>query len=182
MPKNDNPKNVAPPAGLSTEVVTQTKDWEEEQISFPPFWKPEWNPDTKSGNAFFGMPVEFDDRDPDFPRYVMQTESVITCEKGDKANREVVQVQKGEFFTLSAYAALPLDRFIGMRVLVEVVGQRDVGQPQPMYVFKLKVSPADKAQLAEHRKARAAQAMQAFRESRAIRSADATKALPAASA
>ena len=102
------------------------------------------------------------------------------CERGDKHNKEEVLVQKGEFFTLSAYAGLPLDRYIGFAVFVQVKGQRDVGQPQPMWEFTLKISPEDRKVFVEERKQRIAAAMQRYRENRKLGLTPKAAALPPA--
>lgn len=146
------------------DALPEFKDFEEEQLAFPPYWE------AGEGKWFYAMIVACDDRDKNFVRYVAQAEMPLECAKGAKkgksANYEKIVVQKGEFFTLSAYAGLPLDRYIGIRVLVKTKGQRDVGQPQPMWDFSLKVSPEDKKILLEERKAIASRAMREFREGR----------------
>jgi len=139
-------------------------NFEEEQLAFPPYWE------AGEGKWFYGMVVALDDRDPQFQRYVLQAEMPVTCAQGKKKGRDgdyhEVQVGKDEFFTLSCYGGLPLDRYIGYRVLVKCTGTRDVGQPQPMYTFSLKVSPEDKKLLMVERKQNAAVAMAKFREGR----------------
>jgi hypothetical protein len=152
--------------GLPSDLETETANYQSEQISFPPYWKPE------VGKIFLALVLSLDDRDPDFHRYVLQTMHPLPCERGDKHNKEDVIVDKDDFFTTSVYAGLPLDRYIGFKVLVKVTGTRDVGQPQDMFVFDLKLSPQDKNLLSEERRARAAKAIAAYRESRKLAAAN----------
>lgn len=148
------------------EALAEFKDFEEEQISFPPYWEAD------EGKWFYAIPVMLDDRDKNFVRYVCQALMPMTCAQGSKKGKEAdykpIKVEKDEYFTLSAYGGLPLERYIGVKVLVKCTGQRDVGQPQPMWTFKLKVSPEDKKLLTEDRKKLAAVAIQRFRESRQL--------------
>jgi hypothetical protein len=155
---------------IPAELQEEISSYQSEQISFPPYWKPE------VGKKFVALVVTLDDRDEKFMRYVLQSCHPIPCEKGDKHNKEDVLVPKDEFFTMSVYAGLPLDRYIGFKVYVQVTGTRDVGQPQDMFVFDLKLSPADKALLSEERRARAAKAIAAYRETRRLEALNGTPA------
>lgn len=143
------------------EAMPEFKDFVEEQIELPPYWNPE------EGKWWYGMPITVDDADPEFVRYVVQAEKDIVCMRGKKNEQEEVLVKAGEFFTLSAYAGLPLHRYIGTRVLIRVKGTRDVGRPQEMWTFSLHVDPKDKAKLMEARRADAQDAIRRFRETRA---------------
>lgn len=159
-----NKKNPADQAEIDSKLANplaldEFKDFQEEQISFPPYW------DVGDNKWFYGMVVAVDDRDAEFVRYVVQAERPIMCKQGSKKKKESedVEVKPGEFFTLSAYSGLPLDRYIGVKVLVRVTGKKDVGQPQPMWTFSLHVSPEDKKMLLSERKTRALEAARRFR-------------------
>lgn len=150
------------------EAMPEFAGFEKEQISFPPYWE------VAQGKWFYGMVIALDDRDEDFHRYVVQaSHHPIECMQGSKEQAVPITVHDGEYFTLSTYSGLPLDRYIGVHVLVKCIGQKDTGKPQPMWEFELRVSPEDKKLLLEDRKARAGEAMAKFRESRK------TQALPA---
>lgn len=142
------------------DALPEFAGFEEEQLSFPPYWE------ASEGGWFYGMPVDVDTRDPQFGRYLIQAEMDIKCKTGKKDEQEEILVRKGEFFTLSMYGLLPLDRYIGTKVLVKCIGKKDVGQPQKAWNFSLKVSPEDKKKLIEDRKAIAAEAVRRFREAR----------------
>jgi hypothetical protein len=142
--------------------LPEFSNFEEEQISFPPYWE------AAEGKWFYAMVVMVDERDPEFPRYVCQAELDTPCKKGSKSKKEDEDIiaHKGEYFTLSTYSGLPLDRYVGTRVLVKCIGKRDVGRPQPMWEFSLKVSPEDKKLLVAERKQLAQEAVRRFKESR----------------
>jgi hypothetical protein len=161
MAKNNKEVSAPPstamvPAGLPAEVA----GFVEEQITFPPYWNP------SEDGFFYGTPIDLDAKDPSFVRYVVEAHADTPCFRGDKNSKEAVTVKTGEFFTLSAYAGLPLDRYIGIPCFVQVTGKREVGQPQPMWTFTLKVSAESKKILTEERKIRIADSMKRFRESR----------------
>jgi hypothetical protein len=158
-------------SGVSTdpEVLAQMEnldaapefaDYEDENLSLPPYWV------TDIGKTFAARVIDLDDRDPKFPRYVLEAMAPVDCQSGPRDEAEDVHVQIGEFFTCSTYAGLPLERYIGCRVIVKCDGTRKVNQPQPMYTFKMKMHPDDKKMVMEDRKALARAKMSQFRESR----------------
>ena len=157
-PATEMPDGFQLPAELASEVA----GFEQEQLNFPPYWNPE------VGMQFVAMPLTVDDRDKDFVRVVLQAMHPIHCFQGDKENQEDVLVGKDEFFTMSVYAALPLDRYIGYKVHVKVTGKRDVGRPNDMFTWALAVHPDDKKLLNAERRVKAEQAMARYRESRRI--------------
>lgn len=131
-------KNTAPAADnmtLSAEDKELAGFIEQQVGGFPPYWNP------KIGDKFFATVVGKDDSDPEFERYVLQAKRPLKCARGKRGEQDEVIVNPGEYFTCSVYAALPLARYIGFDVFVTVKGQRDVGRPQPMWVFTLAVSP-----------------------------------------
>jgi len=145
--------NMAAPAG-----------WETEQIGFPPYWNPTMKEDEKgktianTGNAFLGMPIQRDDRDPNFQRYVVEALRPIMCKKGPAEDAEEILVKTGEFFTCSVYAALPLEDYFGYEVFVKPVRKRklaataEIPQKRDLWDFELQVSPETKKLLKQRRK------------------------------
>jgi hypothetical protein len=137
--------------------------WENEQIGFPPYWNPTMKEDDHgktipgTGNAFLAIPIDTDERNPEFKRYVLEAVRPITCRKGPADDAEEILVQQGEFFTCSVYAALPLEQYYGIPVFVQPVRKRklppsqEVNQKRDLWDFSLKVSPADKKKLKERR-------------------------------
>lgn len=165
-------------ATVSAEELTQNparamdageapEGWEEEQIGFPPYWNPRMefiDPQVPSkgykpgtGNSFLGTVVNRDERDENFPRYIIQASRPIICQSGPAAEAEEILVQKGEFFSMSVYASLPLEDYFGMEVWVQPVSKRKIkddpetGDPRQVWRFKLMVSPASKKLLKERK-------------------------------
>ena len=135
--QRSGPQGTAEP--LNT--IAAPDGWEEEQISFPPYWNP-----AAIGNSFRGIPQGLDNRDPDFPRFVLLATVPIKCEQGPRDDVEEVTVQPGELFTTSVYAALPLDRYIGWEVWVTVKDWiPDVGKGDGVWRFGLRMKPEDRA-------------------------------------
>lgn len=123
------------------------------QIGFPPYWRCE------VGKAFRGIVLLRDERVPNFVRYHIQTSTRLDCQIGPVDNGEVVTVQPGEIFTLSAYAALPLERLFGFEVAVLVKGSRKLpgnddsgGMPRDLFEFEVFVDPEDEKRLISQRK------------------------------
>jgi hypothetical protein len=128
--------------------VAAPNGWEEEQVGFAPYWTPE------KGKTFLARVENFDMRDPKFQRFICENKGkAMTCHTGPQDDQKEVTVKKGERFSLSAYAGLPLLDYMGCEVFVEVVGKRKIaGQPNPMWVFTIRVSPETKRMLAERRR------------------------------
>lgn len=168
MTNNEILDQIADPSAMP-----EFANFEEEQITLPPYWN------AHKDGWFYGMVVDLDNRDPEFPRYLVQAEKPLKCFVGSKDEREEVTVQPGEFFTLSVYGSLPLDRYIGVKVLVKCTGKKDVGRPQPMWTFTLAVSPEDRKMLAEDRKRLAGEAVRRYRESRALNGGGSARQLSA---
>lgn len=128
--------------------------WEEEQVGFPPYWNP-----SHVGNALIAKVIMRDERDPSFVRYILQAVKFpLVCKKGPSEDAEQVIVQPGEFFTMSAYAALPLERFFDLEVVVKVANKRKLpgneasdGVKRDLWEFKVLVSPESKKILANRR-------------------------------
>lgn len=135
--------------------------YEEENISFPPYWTPE------VGKAFHAMPVDIDLSDEEFPRIVLQNVGAdLDCSQGSKDEQVKQVIKAGEHFTISKYAGLPLEKYMGYDCAVTVTGQRDVGQAKPMYVFALGVSKDAKLALTAERKERGLLAAARWKETR----------------
>lgn len=171
MAKNDS-GNKAPV--LDPNNIPMPEGWENEQIGFPPYWNPTMQEDDKgktvagTGNAFLAIPIDKDERNPEFKRYVLEAIHPIMCKKGPAEDAEEILVQVGEFFTCSVYAALPLEDYYGIPVYVRPVRKRklaptaEINQKRDLWDFELKVSPADKKRLKERR----AQEVQLLKEKR----------------
>ena len=157
-------KNNEAPNQNDVNLNTAPEGWESEQIGFPPYWNPTMKEDDKgktipgTGNSFLGMPIQRDSRNPDFERYVIEASRDIMCKKGPAEDAEEILVRKGEFFTCSVYAALPLEEYFGYEVFVQPARKRklaptpEINQKRDLWDFDLKVSPATKKLLKERRK------------------------------
>jgi hypothetical protein len=163
-PSKKNSKVATDPEVLAKmqnlEAAPEFADYEEEKLDLPPYWV------TDVGKSFAARVLDLDDRDPDFPRYVLEAMAPIECQSGPRDEAEDVRVEIGDYFTCSTYAGLPLERYIGCRVLVKCVDTRKTSQPKPMFVFKMTMHPEDKKMVLDERKAIARVKMQQFRESR----------------
>lgn len=119
---------------------------ERENVGFPPYWVP------ALGKRLWARPVALDTRDPKFWRYVLEAGHTTACQVGPSEDEEKIAVQKGEVFTMSVYAALPLERFMGEWVLVTVKDKRDLKtSDQDMWVFTCDVGKDTKKRLADMR-------------------------------
>jgi hypothetical protein len=141
------------------------KGWVEEQVGYAPYWKA-----VKEGDAFIGRVLMRDERNEEFVRYILEcTKAPVVCARGPAEGAEEVIVNVGEEFTCSAYAALPLDRFYGLEVMVIAKGKRklnptnDNPQKRDLWEFRVLVSPEDKKKLALSRE-EAAKRLAAKRE------------------
>lgn len=145
-------------------ILEAIADWEEEQVGFPPYWKPE-----EVGRLIMGK-VLMKDEDGMFPRYVLQAILPVKCQKGSAQSNTVqeVVVQPGQFFTMSVYAGLPLDRFFDVGVVIRVTGERMLpateesdGKPRDLWEWTVLVHPNDKAKLDARRVEETQRLMQA---------------------
>jgi len=121
----------------------------EEQIGFPPYWTPE------EGKSFYARVIEFDDRDPEFPRYIMQAGRETPCEQGGGEKMRPITVKKGEFFTVSEYSGLPLGRYIGIPVFVTALNKRKLEGNRTTWDWTLRIPEQAKAILQKRREAAA---------------------------
>ena len=144
-------KNPAPVASKNPEIIAGTEDWVEQQLGFAPYYNP------KIGDTFVATPVEIDDKDPEFNRFVFVAGMIMECARGPKDDAEPVTVNDGEQFTMGAYAMLaPLfEDYLGMKCRVTVVDQIKIADgKRTLYRFKLAVSPSDNKLIAERKAAR----------------------------
>jgi hypothetical protein len=130
--KSDSKTNVNPSA---------PQGWEDEQTGFPPYWNPE------VGKTFRGVVLGLDEKDPDFKRFALKATDQIMCAQGPADDAEQVIVKPGEFFTCSAYAALPLERYVGFEVFVMAKNKRDIKGGKELWEFKLMIHPDEKKKL-----------------------------------
>jgi hypothetical protein len=121
--------------------AVDTTGFEEAQIGFPPYFKP------NEGRTVKFRPVALDTRDARFFRWVAEASHNIACWTGPKDDAEPVLVHAGEYFTLSVYASLPLEKFIGEEIICTVKTKRDIHDGQTVWVWSVKVKPETKQRL-----------------------------------
>ncbi len=147
------------------EILDSVKDWEREQTGFPPYWKPK-----AAGDLFFGKPVLKDMRDPNFERFVVQaTKFPIVCQQGPAEDADVVIVRPGDYFTVSVWAALPLEDFIDIEACVMAETSRKLpgneeskGVPRNLWGWNVRVTPESRVLI----RARRQETASALREGR----------------
>ena len=154
-------------------ILDAIADWDEEQVGFPPYWKPE-----AVGRIIMGKVLARDD-DGLFPRYILQAVLPVKCQKGSAQSNTVqeVIVQPGQLFTMSQYAGLPLERFFDIIVGIRVTGERMLppteesdGKPRDLWEWTVLVAPQDKEKL-NARRAEETQRLMAARTKNAEESA-----------
>ncbi len=133
----------------------------EEQTGMPPYW----TPDEEAHNegviqGFYARVIGRDDGDPAFPRFVLQAGQDMTAMQGGGDDAHEVDVPKGGFFTCSVYAGLPLERYIGIPVIVQVKAKRAINTKQgrrTIWDWTLRV-PESAQKILDERRQRAAEA------------------------
>lgn len=136
------------------QILEGVKDWEKEQVGFPPYWKPK-----KEGDLFLAKVVLKDERDPAFPRYIMQaTKFPIVCQQGPAEDADLVVVAPGDYFTTSVWAALPLDDFFDLEACVMAVKKRKLpgndasqGVKRDLWQWEVKATAEVRKQIASRR-------------------------------
>ena len=124
---------------------------EEEQVSFPPYWKP------AALTGFRATVLYRDDRDPNFQRYVLQSATKLDCRIGEVRDGEIVTIQPGQNFSMGVYAALPLHLYFGLEVTVACMNERPLrpdpvtNDPRSMWTFRMFLSPEVRKLLASTR-------------------------------
>lgn len=142
--------------------------WVEEQTGFPPYWNPELANPGEVCKRFQGIVIGKDDRDPDFIRFVLKATKTIMCGEGPKDDKADIEVQEGQYFSVSDYVALPLEKYIGHEVLVMSVSKRKIDGGKSLWKWRLMVSP-------ETRKAIAAAEAKMLAEANALFTKDSPK-------
>jgi hypothetical protein len=128
------PKNVQQADGFE---IPDFDQWVETQGGFPPYWTPE------EGKRFYAKPVMIDARDPKFVRYVFEALAPTECHRGATEEQEEVTVMPGEQFTCSAYAAMGMEFYLGIPVVVTTKEQQD-SKSNPGHSYwnwSIKISP-----------------------------------------
>jgi hypothetical protein len=95
-----------------------------------------------------------DTRDPDFIRYVFTNtnDAPLECATGKASDAEQIMVNPGEFFTVSSYAALPLDDLLGLECMLQAKDKVDTSTSgREVWRWRLVVPPETKKQLANRR-------------------------------
>lgn len=121
--------------------------YSDEQVGLPPYWNPE------VGRKFKATVCAIDDKDPEFNRFVLRASHAVRCQRGPAKDAETLLVTKGQYFTCSVYAALPLQRFIGFEVIVICVKLREgvTKEGFDVWEFRVLTDEATKKQLEERR-------------------------------
>lgn len=144
----------------STTALAIPKGYEEQQTGLPPYWGPNEEELAEGVPQFFhARVIAFDGKDPAFQRWVLQAVDALTCWRG-KEKEEEVQVKPGEFFSISAYAGLPLGRYFGFPVFVVAKGKRGIGKGQSVWEWTLRTTP-EAAKAVQERQQRAIERAQA---------------------
>lgn len=149
---NENPAYQQDMAATMQAIVPE--GYVEEQVTFPPYWKPD------VAKGWRGIVIARDEREVKFPRYIIESAVTIDCRTGKVNDGEIVTVTPGMNFSISAYKALPLDRYFGLEVAVICTALRtglpgteeSEGMPRDMWVWKMMVSPQVKELLVSRRK------------------------------
>ena len=129
--------------------------WVTDESGLPPYWKPEL------GRSFTGTPIDFQParNNLDFDRYVILSTAQLICQKGPSEDAEDVVVMSGGKFTVSNYASLPLNEYLGFEIKVitfkstKLPGNEESGgAKRDLWHFKILISPENKKALDEFRK------------------------------
>lgn len=121
------------PEALEDEDFDIDSAFTDEQVGLPPYWNPE------VGRKFKATVCTIDDKDPEFNRFVLRAAHAVRCQRGPAKDAETLLVQKGQYFTCSVYAALPLQRFIGFEVIVICVKLREGVTKEGFDVWEFRV-------------------------------------------
>jgi hypothetical protein len=136
-------------------MLESVKGWSRQQVGFPPYWSP-----MREGSLFFGRIVALDTRQPDFYRYIVQaTKFPMFCKLGPTDDAEKIMVPTGDFFTVSAYASLPLEDFFDIEVLVEATKKRKLpgneaskGVKRDLWMWNVRVESEKEKKMIETRR------------------------------
>lgn len=145
--------------GKGTTLMKAPEGFEDEQVGLPPYWGPdEEKMEQKIPQGFYARVIGLDNADEDFKRVILQAGADILCHRGPRDDAEEVLVKKGDYFTCSAYAGLPLHRYIGIPVYVLAKSKRKISGGRTVWEWSLKVPTAAKPLLQRRREAEAAAA------------------------
>lgn len=131
------------------QILDQIQGWDTVETGFAPYWKAEL------GKCLVAKFVACDARDERFPRYILQaTRVAIECQRGPVDDAEFVTVQPGEFFTMTVYAGLDMERYLDLEMFIKIKGERKLpgndasgGKPRTLYEFDVRCSPEDKKKI-----------------------------------
>lgn len=117
-----------------------------QNLGFPPFWAPsEKKNDAGHHGEFHARVIAFDNRDPKMNRWVFQLiEDTLVCGQGDAEHRVEIEVNPGDFFTTSDYAAfMTLDDFLGLDVYITALSKERMATDarKTMWKWELVTSP-----------------------------------------
>lgn len=149
MAKNDPKKNVQQADGFE---IPNFDEWVETQGGFPPYWTPE------EGKRFYAKPVMIDARDPKFIRYVFEALAPVDCARGPVDEQEPVTVMPGEQFTCSNYAAMGMEFYLNIPVVITTKGKTESkSSGNDYWTWSIKIDPVHvpllQTRRAEHAKA-----------------------------
>lgn len=119
-------------------------EWKEALTGFPPYWTAE------EGAKWMGKVIGKDDNGQ-FVRYLVQATKPMRAYRGGAEDQTDCVVMPGEYFTLSMYNNLQLERYIGAgEIGVMCTGQIKANTPSGfVWGFKLLMSPQTERLLAE---------------------------------
>ena len=111
-------------------AIPTGQGYEEAQVGFPPFWQPD-----EKNNKFAGEVIACD-REGTFERWVVKATKPIVCYRGDEKNRQEEVISPGQYFTMSTYSGLRLDRYIGMgEIVCFIKGEQKTKNGNTMYIW-----------------------------------------------
>lgn len=117
----ENSANPAPSA-YEQRILATIAGWAKASVGFAPYLKL-----NGVGDCFFGKLAAVDNSNPEFPRYIIEAlEAPIECQRGPVASPEQVTVEPGDFFTVSKYAGLPIERFLDIPAFYKIKSTRVV--------------------------------------------------------
>lgn len=142
-------------AEAAFDEMLASEDWvEDSQAGLPPYWKAAMG-QSAVGQFFRGIPMMIDNKTPNFVRYVLQASIPMTCYRGPVDSAEPVEIEPGDLFTISSYAGLDMEKYLGFEVAAMVVEEMDLKPtddgPRKFYRWKIRVPRATMEKLKEIR-------------------------------
>lgn len=155
--KNHEKHTAAEPDLMPNIPGVDLSGMEDEQVGLPPYWGPSEEAMNQGvAQGFYAKVAAFDDKDPEFHRYVMQSmQPELLCHRGPADGAEEMMVKKGEFFSISDYNGLPLGQYMGLGPIFVYVKDKvaTATAGRSVWVWGVKVDKATKAVLNERRQA-----------------------------